>query len=180
MIVKYHCKEYLLERGTPGASGYDLKCTRSSERVINPGERWLMPTGVHLEMPRGVEAQVRSRSGLSLTYGVVVLNAPGTIDSDFRGEVMVMLINHGRSPHTVLPGDRIAQLVFAHVLTDATNPPPMQNVHGEKVLGNLGPTHTTVVTPDWSWPGFHLVPVPLLSDLGDTQRGSGGHGSTGR
>jgi dUTP pyrophosphatase len=83
--------------------------------VIPPGARALVPTGFVLELPRGYEAQVRPRSGLALKHGVTLLNSPGTIDSDYRGELMVILVNHGDEPFLVRRGERIAQLVIAPV-----------------------------------------------------------------
>jgi dUTP pyrophosphatase len=83
--------------------------------AIPPGARALIPTGFALELPRGYEAQVRPRSGLALKHGVTLLNSPGTIDSDYRGELMVILINHGDEPFLVRRGERIAQLVIAPV-----------------------------------------------------------------
>jgi dUTP diphosphatase len=83
--------------------------------TIAPGARALIPTGFALELPRGYEAQVRPRSGLALKHGVTLLNSPGTIDSDYRGELMVILINHGDQPFLVRRGDRIAQLIVAPV-----------------------------------------------------------------
>ena len=83
--------------------------------AIAPGGRALIPTGFALELPRGYEAQVRPRSGLALKCGVTLLNSPGTIDADYRGELMVILINHGDRPFTVRRGDRIAQLIVAPV-----------------------------------------------------------------
>lgn len=85
------------------------------ELVIRPGERLLVPTGLVLEIPPGWEGQVRPRSGLALRHGIGVLNAPGTIDSDYRGEVGVILINLGEAPFSLRRGDRIAQLVLARV-----------------------------------------------------------------
>ena len=98
---------------TSGASGADLMSTASL--TIAPGDYALVPTGVHLALPPDMEGQVRPRSGLALKHGVTVLNSPGTIDADYRGEIKVMLINHGKAPFTVSPGDRIAQIVFARV-----------------------------------------------------------------
>jgi dUTP diphosphatase len=83
--------------------------------AIPPGARALIPTGFALELPRGYEAQVRPRSGLALKHGITLLNSPGTIDSDYRGELMVILINHGAEPFLVRRGERIAQLVIAPV-----------------------------------------------------------------
>ncbi len=102
---------------SPGSSGYDLRAALGDELILAPGVRALVPTGLFLEIPRGWEAQVRPRSGLALRHGVGVLNAPGTIDSDYRGEVGVILVNWGSEPFTLRRGDRIAQLVFARVET---------------------------------------------------------------
>lgn len=100
---------------SPGSSGYDLRAAVVDALSLAPGERALVATGLFLEIPRGWEAQVRPRSGLALRHGIGILNAPGTIDSDYRGEIGVILINWGAEPFTVRRGDRIAQLVFARV-----------------------------------------------------------------
>lgn len=100
---------------SPGSSGCDLRAAVEADLTIDPGERALVPTGLVLEIPPGCEGQVRPRSGLALRHGIGVLNAPGTIDSDYRGEVGVILINLGREPFVVRRGDRIAQLVFARL-----------------------------------------------------------------
>ena len=97
------------------AAGMDLYAAVTSDVVLAPGARAVVPTGFALALPEGFEAQVRSRSGLAAKNGVAVLNAPGTIDADYRGEVGVILINHGRDPFIVSRGARIAQLVFAPV-----------------------------------------------------------------
>jgi dUTP pyrophosphatase len=99
------------------AAGLDVVAGVAEEAPVElrPGARALIPTGFALELPHGYEAQVRPRSGLALKYGVTLLNTPGTIDSDYRGELMVILINHGAEPFTVRRGDRIAQLVIAPV-----------------------------------------------------------------
>lgn len=102
---------------SPGSSGFDLRAALPGETVLRPGERLLVPTGLILEIPPGWEGQVRPRSGLALRHGLGVVNAPGTIDSDYRGEVAVILINLGDSPITLQRGDRIAQLVIAPVAT---------------------------------------------------------------
>jgi len=100
---------------TPGSAGLDL-CAALPEAVrIGPGERRLVPTGLIFEIPPGYEGQVRPRSGLALKFGIGIVNSPGTIDSDFRGEVGVVLINHGQEPYLVEPLSRIAQLVIAKV-----------------------------------------------------------------
>ena len=100
---------------SPGSSGFDLRAVLSEETVLRPGERLLVPTGLVLEIPPGWEGQVRPRSGLALRHGIGVVNAPGTIDSDYRGEVAVILINLGEAPFPLKRGDRIAQLVIAPV-----------------------------------------------------------------
>jgi dUTP pyrophosphatase len=93
----------------------DLCAHLSAPLVVPPGQRALVPTGLRLAIPEGYEGQVRPRSGLALRHGLTVLNAPGTIDADYRGEVQVLLINLGQEPVTIRPGDRIAQLVIAPV-----------------------------------------------------------------
>jgi dUTP pyrophosphatase len=122
-----------------GAAGADLHAHLDADLVIPPGGRALVPTGLHIEIPPGFEGQVRPRSGLAAGSGVTVLNAPGTVDSDYRGEVRVILVNLGAEAFRVRHGDRIAQLVIA-----------------------------PVVRADFR-----------RSGVGDTERGSGGFGSTG-
>jgi len=100
---------------TNGAAGMDLRAAIARPMQIAPGRRELIPTGLALAIPPGYEGQVRPRSGLASRHGVTVLNAPGTIDSDYRGEVKVVLVNLGEVPFEVCPGDRIAQLVIAPV-----------------------------------------------------------------
>lgn len=104
--------EYRTER----AAGLDLPAAVQAPTVIVPGGRALIPTGIALAIPAGYEGQVRPRSGLALRHGITVLNAPGTIDSDYRGEVKVVLINLGEEIFVVQPGERIAQLVIAPVV----------------------------------------------------------------
>lgn len=98
---------------TSGAAGMDLRAAEAA--TLKPGERWLVPTGLAIALPQGYEAQVRPRSGLAVKHGVTVLNAPGTIDCDYRGEVKVPLINHGDQDFVIARGDRIAQMVVAPV-----------------------------------------------------------------
>jgi dUTP pyrophosphatase len=98
-----------------GSSGFDLRAALPETAVLGPGERLLVPTGLVLEIPAGWEGQVRPRSGLALRHGIGVVNAPGTIDSDYRGEVAVILINLGSAPFPIQRGDRIAQLVISPV-----------------------------------------------------------------
>jgi dUTP pyrophosphatase len=100
---------------TSGSAGADLRARLESPIILEPGARALVPTGIRLEIPPGYEGQVRPRSGLAIRNGVTVLNAPGTIDSDYRGEVLVILINHGDAPFAIHGGERIAQLVVAPV-----------------------------------------------------------------
>ena len=100
---------------TPGASGMDVRASVRERLVLLPGERAAVPTGLAAEIPPGFELQVRPRSGLALKHGVTCLNSPGTIDSDYRGEIRVILANLGSEPFTISRGDRIAQLVLATV-----------------------------------------------------------------
>lgn len=100
---------------TAGSSGLDLLAAVDAEMVIDPGGIALVPTGVRLAIPAGYEGQVRPRSGLAHRYGLTVLNAPGTIDADYRGEIKVLLINHGSAPVAIGRGQRIAQLIVARV-----------------------------------------------------------------
>ena len=100
---------------TADSAGLDLLAAVEDQVVLAPGERRLIPSGIAIALPPGTEAQVRPRSGLALKHGVTVLNSPGTIDADYRGEVGVILINHGQEPFTVERGSRIAQMVIARV-----------------------------------------------------------------
>jgi len=136
----------LPEYATPHAAAMDLRAAlpEGEPCVIAPGERKILPTGLVLAIPHGFEGQVRPRSGLALRHGVTVLNAPGTIDADYRGEVAVVLINHGQEPFEVRRGERIAQLLVAPVSL-------------------------------WQW-----QPESSIAALGNTERGDGGYGSTGR
>jgi dUTPase len=101
---------------TPGSVGMDLLYAGYEEAVLKPFERRLLPTGIAIELPEGYEAQVRPRSGLAIKHGITVLNAPGTIDSDYRGEIKVILVNLGNEDFVVRRGDRVAQLVVAPVV----------------------------------------------------------------
>lgn len=100
---------------TPGAAGMDLRASLEGDMTVEVGARISVPTGIAFEIPPGYEGQVRPRSGLAIRQGLTVLNAPGTIDSDYRGEVKVLLVNLGQQPVTLRHGDRIAQVVFAPV-----------------------------------------------------------------
>ncbi|MFZ9673488.1 MAG: dUTP diphosphatase [Flavobacteriaceae bacterium] len=125
---------------TQASAGVDLRAYVPNPIVLKPMERALIPTGLYIELPLGVEAQVRSRSGLALKKGISVLNAPGTVDADYRGEIGVILINLSQEDFTVNDGDRIAQLVLAR---------------------------------------HERATFELVESLSDTQRGTGGFGSTG-
>lgn len=134
----------LPERKTPGSAGYDLAACVEADREIQPGERVAIPTGFAIAIPPGFEGQVRPRSGLALAHGITLINAPGTIDSDYRGELHVVLWNTSDEPFLVRRGERVGQLVIA----------PVAEVKWE-----------LVESPD---------------ALGETGRGGGGFGHTGR
>lgn len=106
----------LPEYQTEFSSGMDLRAHLQGKMILEPGQRIIVPTGLFIEIPSGYEGQVRPRSGLAAKYGVTVLNAPGTIDADYRGEVQVILINLGNQPFEINNGDRIAQLVIAPII----------------------------------------------------------------
>ena len=125
---------------TRGSAGFDLCAAISESITIGPGERCLIPTGFAVAIPEGYEGQVRPRSGLAFRHGLTIINAPGTIDSDYRGEVAVVLINHGEQAYVVKPLSRIAQMVIARI---------------------------------------ERPRLELVDTLDDTERGSGGYGSTG-
>lgn len=126
-----------------GAAGVDLAAAIPPGEVlaIAPGRYGMVPTGLAIALPEGFEAQIRPRSGLAAKFGVTVLNAPGTVDADYRGEVKVLLVNHGQAAFEIRRGDRIAQMVVAP---------------------------------------FSAVAFTLRETLDETERGDGGHGSTGR
>ena len=125
---------------TLGSAGMDLPAAIENTKVISPHERVLIPTGFSLALPSSVEAQIRPRSGLALKNGVTVLNAPGTIDSDYRGEISILLINHGSEPFVIKRGDRIAQMVIAQVaqprLVEVKN--LSKTIRGEGGYGSTG------------------------------------------
>ena len=98
---------------TAGSAGMDLKANTDVPISLKPMERWLFPTGIYIQLPDGYEAQIRPRSGLAAKYGITVTNAPGTIDEDFVGQIMVSLINLSTDTVVIYPGDRIAQMVVA-------------------------------------------------------------------
>lgn len=105
----------LPEYATAGAAGMDIRADIENEITLQPLERTLVPTGIFIEVPEGYEAQIRPRSGLAAKQGITCLNTPGTIDSDYRGEIKVILINLSNTPQQINNGDRIAQMVFAKV-----------------------------------------------------------------
>ncbi len=143
-----------LTRGSEGASGYDLQYA-GIERTLIPRQWEALATALFVDMPAGIEGQVRPRSGLAFHHGITVLNAPGTIDSDFRGMIKVILINHSDKDYTVKDGDRIAQLVFAHVLAIPQDERWVEAIEGAPIR------------------------VSSLEELRKTTRGEGGFGSTG-
>ena len=134
----------LPQRKTPGSAGYDLAAAVETELEILPGARVAVPTGLCLAIPPGYEGQVRPRSGLALEHGVTLINAPGTIDSDYRGELHVILWNTGDESFQLRRGDRVGQLIIAAVAE------------------------------------AELELVETREELGETGRGSGGFGHTGR
>ena len=127
---------------TPGSAGMDLIAAVEEDLILNPGERTIVPTGLTIALPQGYEAQFRPRSGLAAKHGVIVLNTPATIDSDYRGELKVLLINLGQEEFTISRGMRIAQMVIAPVtqatLTLVTT--PLSDVHKTRESGGFGST----------------------------------------
>ncbi|MFT3704123.1 MAG: dUTP diphosphatase [Agriterribacter sp.] len=125
---------------TSGASGMDIRAFINEPVILQPLERGLIPTGLFMEIPDGYEVQVRPRSGLAIKQGITCLNTPGTIDSDYRGEIKVILINLSNEPQTILPGDRIAQLVVQQVEQAAWNTVEMISVttRSEGGFGHTG------------------------------------------
>lgn len=105
----YPCPAYATEQ----SAGMDLKANLKEPVVLQPLQRTLVPTGLFIALPKGYEAQVRPRSGLAIKHGITVLNTPGTVDADYRGEVCVILVNLSQEPFEIVPGERIAQMVIA-------------------------------------------------------------------
>lgn len=124
------------------SAGMDLHANLTEPVVLEPQARMLIPTGLFLELPEGYEAQVRPRSGLALKHGITVLNSPGTIDADYRGEIKVLLINHGQAPFTIQNGERIAQMVIAqHATVQWVETQSLSNTErGEGGYGSTGLT----------------------------------------
>ncbi len=132
---------YAPEFMSDGAAGADLRACLNESIVLEPGERALVPTGIIIEMPPGYEGEIRPRSGLAVRYGISLVNSPGTIDSDYRGELKIIMINHGYESYEINNGDRIAQLLINKI----------------------------------ERPRFEIV-----DELTDTERASGGFGSSGK
>lgn len=125
---------------TAGSAGMDITAALAEPMILEPGAIVMIPTGIAIALPQGFECQVRSRSGLAAKHGIFALNAPGTIDSDYRGEIKVILANSGKASYAIQPGERIAQLVIAQ---------------------------------------YETVQWELVDSLDETERGTGGFGSTG-
>lgn len=124
---------------TPHAAGADLKASIAAPITLQPGDRTRVPTGVRCALPQGYEGQVRPRSGLADRAGVTVLNAPGTVDADYRGEIQVILVNLGSSPYDIQPGERVAQLVIAPVTrVEFEGGPLPESVRGSGGFGSTG------------------------------------------
>jgi len=114
-VKKLHPEAKLPEYMTELAAGMDICALLENELILEPGQRFLVPTGLAFAIPPGYEIQVRPRSGLAIKHGIALVNSPGTIDADYRGEVCIILINHGRENFTISSGDRIAQIIVAPV-----------------------------------------------------------------
>lgn len=125
---------------TPHSAGMDLYADLEADIVLNPGERSLVRTGIAIALPDGFEAQIRPRSGLALKYGISLVNSPGTIDSDYRGEIGIIVINHGDAPFIIMPGERIAQMVIARFArVEWQEEPELESsVRGEGGFGHTG------------------------------------------
>jgi dUTP pyrophosphatase len=130
----------LPRHASAGAAGMDLVAALETPLTLEPGERAAVPTGIALALPEGYEAQVRPRSGLALKHGLTVLNSPGTIDADYRGEIQVILANLGTAPVTLARGERVAQLVLAPVSRIAWAPVEAlpASRRGERGFGSTG------------------------------------------
>ena len=114
-IKKLHPAAVVPRYMTELAAGMDIQALIDQPIILQPGERCLVPTGLAMAIPTGFEVQVRPRSGLALKHGIALVNSPGTIDADYRGEIRIIMINHGTEPFTIRSGDRIAQLIVAPV-----------------------------------------------------------------
>jgi dUTP pyrophosphatase len=136
-----HSKHALPEYQTPLSAGLDIRANLDESVTLRPLERAMIPTGLFVELPEGCEMQIRPRSGLAAKHGITVLNSPGTIDADYRGEIKVILVNLSNEPFTIESGERIAQMIVAR---------------------------------------YEQIEWLPLEELGATERGAGGFGSTGR
>jgi dUTP pyrophosphatase len=134
----------LPQYATPQSAGLDLRADIKQDIILFPGERILVPTGLHIQLPVGYEAQVRPRSGLAIKKGITCLNSPGTIDADYRGDVGVVLINHGSESFTIKPGERIAQMVIAKHETAEWEPVESMDELEETERGSGGYGHTGI------------------------------------
>lgn len=137
--VIYSGKHELPQFETAQSAGMDLRANIDAPVVLQPGDRALIPTGIKMALPDGYEAQVRPRSGLAYKHGVTVLNSPGTIDADYRGDVGVLLINHGKEAFTIEDGMRVAQMVIARYSQFQWNPVSDLD-HTERGAGGFGST----------------------------------------
>lgn len=142
IYVLPHGKKYPLPKyETPHSAGMDLFSAIETIYSLKPGERMVIPTGISCALPLGYEAQIRSRSGLAAKHGIIVLNAPGTIDSDYRGEIKVILINLGQETFLIEPGMRIAQLVIAPFSQISWTPVATLDTHEtQRGAGGFGST----------------------------------------
>ena len=136
-----HSKHALPEYQTPLSAGLDIRANLDESVTLRPLERAMIPTGLFVELPEGCEMQIRPRSGLAAKHGITVLNSPGTIDADYRGEIKVILVNLSNEPFTIESGERIAQMIVAR---------------------------------------YELIEWQPVEELGATERGAGGFGSTGK
>jgi len=139
-VLKIHPEATVPQYATAGASGLDLHARIPHEIYLQPGVRFTCPTGIGIALPEGFEAQVRPRSGMAKNHGVTVLNAPGSIDSDYRGEICAILINHGDEAVKIEPNQRIAQMVVAPVVRVELVETDMlaDSVRGEGGFGSTG------------------------------------------
>lgn len=135
----------LPEYATALSAGVDLLAAVTSDITLKPGARELVPTGLAIELPAGFEAQIRPRSGLAIKNGITILNSPGTIDADYRGEISVILINHGNKDFTISRGQRIAQMVVAPIthVSWAKTKDLNESARGENGFGSTG-THGSI------------------------------------
>ena len=131
----------LPKRASPGAAGFDLCAALEAPIELLPGKRTVVPTGFAFEIPPGWEGQVRPRSGLARRQGITIVNTPGTVDSDYRGEVVILLIHLGEEPYTIQRGERVAQIVFAPVVQDLVfreKEDLSQTERGDRGFGSTG------------------------------------------